>query len=249
MAYDSGIISLTRKTDKVDLVTAADQNELRTEIERIETILGILVKGTASDLKTRLSRMMDTDGSVLSGTSYPSPSYPSQMFYKTDVELLYVMNSGNSAWNQVGQSIGNAIFCFAGQVDAQGAGQGFYTSTSLNPSAATGNYAFWQVTNDSAYHTIIKSKWVKIAGVTTITVKALIWQQGAATGASANCLVDIGGATGNASGTLNQTTPEWVSFTVDVSGLVTGTTYDVTIQLKGTASTYSYLGSIVGLGS
>lgn len=249
MAYDSSIISYTTKTDKVDIVAASHINAVQAELVIIENILGTNVKGNRSDLKTRLNNLMDADGSVLSGTSYPSPALGSQLFYKTDVTTLYVHNISSGNWDALGGSLSNVLFSFAGQVDAQGAGQGFYTGTSLVPSAATGNYAFWQSPNDSTYHTKIKTRWVKISGVATVTVKALIWQQGAATGASANVLVDIGGATNNVSGTLNQVTPEWVSFTINVSSLINGTTYDVTIQLKGTASTYSYLGSIIAFGS
>jgi hypothetical protein len=101
MAYDSAVITFTTKTDKVDLVQAAHMNAVQAELVTIETILGTNVKGDRTDLKTRLNNALDADGSLLSGTSYPSPSYPSQPFYKTDVDLFYIRNAANSAWTSV----------------------------------------------------------------------------------------------------------------------------------------------------
>jgi hypothetical protein len=47
----------------------------------------------------------------------------------------------------------------------------------------------------------------------------------------------------------NQVTPQWKSFSLSLTGLTVGTTYDVDINLKqtptGTAS--AYLGAIVGV--
>lgn len=98
MAYDSAVVTFTTKTNKVDLVDAAHINLVQAEIVTIETILGAGVKGDRVNVKTRLNNMLDADGSILSGTVFPSPSYPSQAFYKTDVDILYIMNAANSAW-------------------------------------------------------------------------------------------------------------------------------------------------------
>lgn len=90
MAYDSSIITFTTKTDKVDLVSASHINAVQTEIVTIETILGTGLKGTAADLSTRLNKALDGDGSILSGTSFPSPALTSQQFWRTDLNVLYI---------------------------------------------------------------------------------------------------------------------------------------------------------------
>lgn len=247
MAYDSSISSFTTKTDKVDIVAASHINTVQAELVTIETILGTNVKGTQSDLKTRLSKALDTDGSIVSGTSYPSPALPSQMFYKTDVELMYVRDSLNTSWTQLGQSLSNIVFCYG----LQGDNVGYYASTSLT-GAATSNYSFWAVTgvNSSSYKTIISTKLIKLSGVTTVTVWAYMWQNGGS-GESAQCKVDIGGANGSVTGTANQQTPEWKSFTINISGLTNGATYDVVIQLamSGAGSLSPRLASIIAFGS
>lgn len=53
------------------------------------------------------------------------------------------------------------------------------------------------------------------------------------------------------SGTLNQVTPEWVTNTIDVSGLSNGTVYDVTVSLTYAASSTLniYLGNLIAFGS
>lgn len=101
MAYDSAISSFTIKTDKVDLVSASHINTLQSEIVTIETVLGTNVKGNRTDLKTRLNNALDADGSMLSGTSYPSPALPSQVFYDTSLDTMYIRNAANTAWNSV----------------------------------------------------------------------------------------------------------------------------------------------------
>jgi hypothetical protein len=115
MAYDSAIISFTTKTNKVDLVDASHINAVQAELVIIETILGAGLKGTVANLSTRLNNMLDPDGSVLSGTSYPSPAlYPSQLFYKTDVNTLYIRNAANTSWAPVSAVSNVQIFTTPG---------------------------------------------------------------------------------------------------------------------------------------
>lgn len=101
MAYDSAIITYTTKTDKVDIVAAAHINAVQTELVTIETILGTNVKGDRTDLKTRLNNALDADGSILSGSSFPSPALPTQLFYRTDLDVAYFRNAANGAWNSI----------------------------------------------------------------------------------------------------------------------------------------------------
>lgn len=251
MAYDSGIITFTVKTDKVDLVAAAHINAVQTELITIETILGVGVKGNRSDLKTRLANMMDPDGTILSGTSYPSPSLPSQGFYRTDLDVFYIMNAANSLWIAQGGSVSNVLFQYAGQVDAQGIDFGEVTNSSLVPNGATGTYRYLQAKgqNGGGYYTIWTAKFIKISGISTVTVWVRMWVRTTG-GKQAVFKLDIGGANSNVSGTSNQITPEWKSFTIDVSGLLNGTTYDVTAGLQENSNTVDvYCSNIMGFGS
>ena len=103
MAYDSAVSSFTTKTDKVDLVQAAHMNAVQSELVTIENILGTNVKGNRADLKTRLNNALDADGSLLSGTAFPSPGLTSQMFYRTDLNKAYIYDG--ASWNELGASI------------------------------------------------------------------------------------------------------------------------------------------------
>jgi hypothetical protein len=244
MAYDSGIISFTTKTDKVDLVSAAHINAVQTEIVTIETILGTNVKGNRADLKTRLNNALDADGTILSGSSYPSPSLPSQLYYRTDLDVLYIMNAANSLWVALGGSLSNVLFQYSGCVNATGAGEGEVIGTTLVPNSVTGNYRFLQRTAGSL-GTVWASKWTKISGVATITVYAQIWVR---TTGTATLKVDVGGQNNSVTGTSAQTTPEWKSMTIDVSSLTNGVTYDVTVQLNNSVTT-AFLGTLISFGS
>lgn len=249
MAYDSVIVSFTTKTDKVDLVQAAHVNSVQAELVTIETILGTNVKGNRADLKTRLNNALDADGSLLSGTSFPSPALSSQPFWRTDLDTFYIY--GTSGWIQQGGSIGNLLFCYVGNVNEQGASVGEYTGTSFVPDGATGNYRFLQRVSTSSYQAIQQFKWTKISGVSTVTVHVKIWNRLNSVSQQANLQVDIGGQAGNVSGTANQITPEWKSFTINVSSLTNGTTYDVVASIKDVANQNEecYCSHIIGFGS
>ena len=109
MAYDSAISTFTTKTDKVDLVSASHINTVQAELVTIETILGTGVKGNRADLKTRLANALDADGSIFSGSSYPSPALPSQAFFRTDLNILYIRNAANTAWLSSSQQVSSFL--------------------------------------------------------------------------------------------------------------------------------------------
>lgn len=141
----------------------------------------------------------------------------------------------------------NMLFQYTGQHENQGSNAGEYTGTSLVPSGETGNYRFLQMSG-SSYITKCRWKWVKIPGVTTITVHTWIWSVTGG-GGEANLRINVGSATANVSGTTATHTPEYKSFTIDVSGLVDGTLYDVTADLKDTAGNIAYCSNIIAIGS
>lgn len=249
MAYDSAIVSFTTKTDKVDLVSAAHINDLQTEIVRIETILGALVKGTATDLKTRLSRSLDSDGTLQSGSSFPSPAFISMPFWRTDLDTFYIY--GSSGWIQQGGSVGNALFQYSGVVDQAASNKGEIQGTSLIPNAGTKTGSFrFLCTDNSSFEQVWNTRWTKISGVSTITVHALLWTRNGSGGADQSDLqVSVGGQTGHVACTSDSQTPTWYSFTINVSGLTNGTTYDVLASLKAINDSISYCGGIIAFGS
>lgn len=143
----------------------------------------------------------------------------------------------------------NVLFQYSGDVDDQGTSLGEVIGSTLTPNSVAGNYRFLQTFDASgdAYHTIWTSKFKKFSGVSTITVYARFWQR---TISQATIKVDVGGQNGSVSGTASQTTPEWKSFSIDVSGLTNGNVYDVTASLKVTAgNVQGYCSNIIGFGS
>lgn len=142
----------------------------------------------------------------------------------------------------------NVLFQYSGVINQQGAKQGEVVGATLLPSNQTGNYRFLQTATNGSYTTVWTNKWIKFAGVSTVTIYTRLWVR--AETAQANLQVDIGGQTGNVSGTADNTTPEWKSFTIDVSGLSNGTAYDVTCGLQDVTGTQEvFCANIMGFGS
>ena len=108
----------------------------------------------------------------------------------------------------------------------------------------TGGMA-WVNYDQESYKTVIRSKWRKIPGVSTITWYSYMSMT---TGSSIQCQVSLGGLTSAAG--MNSSTKAWVSNTIDVSSLTNGTVYDILIQIKATGSgALAALYYTVGLGS
>lgn len=150
-------------------------------------------------------------------------------------------------------NMSNVLFQYQGQVEnAGGAGASGEITASTFTTSGTGNYRFLQTAvSTNNYIQSWTAKFIKVAGISTVTVYGRIWVNSAG-GPIANLKVDIGGLNSNVSGTANQVTPEWVHFTIDVSSLTNGTAYDVTASLKN-ADTISgariYCSNIMGFGS
>jgi hypothetical protein len=250
MAYDSAVISFTIKTDKVDLVQATHMNAVQSELVTIETILGTNVKGNRADLKTRLNNALDADGSILSGTSFPSPSLASQIFYRTDLNVLYMMNDINSLWIAQGVSLSNVIFCWNGADTSLTNTFGYYTGASLlvDFSGLAATYSYFGAYG-TTYRTILLGKFTKISGISTITINARLWASSAVATNEAILNVDIGGQS-NTVASVTSTTPTWVTpSTINVSSLTNGTTYDITIQIKSEGTASAYCGAVVLIAS
>ena len=142
--------------------------------------------------------------------------------------------------------LSNALFEFEASVD----NVGYVVGTTLT-TAASANYAYRAVNTGATYLTVARTKFKKISGVSTVTVYAQLWQ-GTASGEGAGIRVSIGSANGAVTGTTSQITPEWVTFTINVSSLVNGTVYDVTADLRnatGAGALNFYLGNLMAFGS
>ena len=116
--YPGSLWSPTGKTDKVDLVKAADINNLQNEVVATQTELGTDVAGSATDLKTRLARCIADNGAMRQGTSFPGSPNEGDFFYRTDEDTMYIYDG--SGWDSV-STAGIEIFTSDGTFTA-GAG-------------------------------------------------------------------------------------------------------------------------------
>lgn len=121
----------------------------------------------------------------------------------------------------------NVIFQIPATVDTKAS----FQNASLATDTETLLYSYLSTQSGamSNWTTVASGKFKKIAGVSTATVRAQIWQ---ASSNTAQLKVVIGSVNGTASGTPSQAAPEWVTISIDVSGLTNGSEYDVTVQLS-----------------
>lgn len=164
-------------------------------------------------------------------------------------DVLVSQGLGNYPIWGSSSSPGSLLFEYSGQVDAQGTAVGEYVGTSLLPTTGQGNYRFLETGANTSYIQIWSSKFTKISAINTVTVWVRIWIASAINGSQAAMLVSIGGQTGSVTGNVNETSPQWESFTIDVSGLTNGSTYDVLASQYGVGGFQSYCSNIIGFGS
>ena len=141
-------------------------------------------------------------------------------------------------------NLSNVVFCFGGGCDRSDS-YGYYVGTS-NPGVFDGTRAFWFVWA-TTYYTILRTKFKKIAGISTITFYAYMKSNGS--GIAANCKIDIGGANATASTSSSHTDWQWCSAAITVSGLSDGSVYDVLIQLAAAGATSSNMAYVIGIAS
>lgn len=247
--YPGALDSFIDFEPKRDVVSKAHINKVQNAIEAMQAELGTDPAGSVTDVKTRLYVSLDNDGAVRHGTSFPGSPIEGQPFWRSDEKVLYIYDATNLVWKSA-QSYSNVVFQVDASVDDINAE---YVGTSLVPSAATGNYRFF-VQGSTSYTTIKRTKFTKLATVSTITVYAQLWMQNTDNGdEGVDLKVDIGGQNGSVSRIFSDstpTTPVWKSFTINVSSLTTGTVYDVVIQLKRVgAQNLVYMGNLIAFGS
>lgn len=144
---------------------------------------------------------------------------------------------------EVAPSLSNLIYCWIGHVNTH-----LYAGTGTAPATGSEVNMFLMIVSSITYQEVLNGKFLKIQGINTVTVKAGVWRNPSTSG---DIQVSIGGQLGSAGIDSNTVNTE-VSFTVDVSGLVNGTVYDISIGLKndsGGAASRQYLGWIMMFGS
>jgi hypothetical protein len=158
-------------------------------------------------------------------------------------QVLQTKGAGaNPQW--AAGAIGNTLFEYHGYVDQVGANKGEITNAGLTPTGVSGVYRYLQ-SNNAAGDTIWTSKFIKTSLINTVTIYTRTWVN---TGiANPSIKVDIGGQNNNA-GAVSNTTPAWKTYTINVSGLSNGTTYDVTCTAFAPAGNI-YCSDIMGFSS
>ena len=74
----------------------------------VQTVLGnaSTLKGTATDLASRLAVLLAANGSLQSGITFPvsPPPVMGQLFYRTDLQIVYVYDTSTAQWQVAFQS-------------------------------------------------------------------------------------------------------------------------------------------------
>lgn len=231
------IESFTIKENKVDIVDAAHMNAVQDSIENIETALNAIV---------------NDDGTLIQSASFPTPVGPGQLYFRTDLDTIYYRNAADSAWTALAGTLSNVLFCWGGF-------NGSSTDTTLkagstrdpNAVGAGNQYSYISAGGSTmTYKEIKRTKFKKDPGINTLTVYWYGWGQGSGANRDVYLRATIGAATGNSSLNTSYTAPAWGSFTVDVSGLVNGTIYDMIFDMQmGTSEIFSSVAEIIVFGS
>lgn len=243
--YPGALDTWTTLTDKQDRAEVSDINKIKAALLAIETELGTDPAGSDTDLKTRLTAQLDNDGGVLRGTSFPGSPQTYQTFFRTDSNTFYVYNG--STW-VAAAPLSNCLYTWGG-TDAQ-----VFSTANATSAAATEVWMYAQRQGAStAYLQVLKSKFKKISGVNTVTWYALTAMSSTVNTDKSKVKVDVGGQNSEAQQAASSTTPEWLTNTIDVSGLTNGTVYDIAISLgkvsAGNGTEHSNLFSIILFGS
>ena len=95
--YPGALDNWVTLTNKEDLAEQSDINKMKAAIEAVQTELGTDPAGTATDVTSRLSRMMNGAGAFAQGTAFPTSPTPveGQVFYRTDENTPYVYDGSN----------------------------------------------------------------------------------------------------------------------------------------------------------
>lgn len=238
--YPTSLVTYTTKINHVDIYDASHVNRLQEEVIALQTYVGTNPHGSKADLTSRLAVLMATNGAIAQSNAFPATAVDGQMFYRTDLNGLYVYNG--ASWDLQGGSLSNVIFAQSLNAANTGTAIGFLLSSSVTP-AFVSQKAMWACNTAQVFGTVLVNKYAKIAGQTTANAWVRIWTSGAA---SAQCRVALGSVDSTTTGTGGQTTPEWKNFSINLSSLVNGTVYDLVVELRTAGGAdASYLDSIL----
>jgi hypothetical protein len=176
-----------------------------------------------------------TDG-TLAGNS--DDAVPTEKAVKT-----YVDNSGSGP--------SNVIFCWIGFDEKYNNEVGYLTQDDLTVGGTfTAFNSFFVVYRDTA-RTILRGRFTKISGISSVVIHARLWAETTESTAEAILTVTIGSATAQTSKSVESSTPTWYigATPIDVSGLVNGTTYDITIQLNNEGYRSAQCSGVMLMGS
>lgn len=87
----------------VDEILAEHHNGPDSAIIAIETELGTLVKGSATNLKTRLAVCLAGTGAINSGIAFPVNPNPvdGQLFWRNDLKQFYIYDGALAQWQRI----------------------------------------------------------------------------------------------------------------------------------------------------
>lgn len=103
--YPGSLDTWTDVTDKEDLVEQSDINKIKAAIEAIQTELGVNPAGSVTDLVSRLTVLLEDNGTLQNGTSDPATDLlTGRLFYRTDNDVLKVYNG---SWVSVSAADGS----------------------------------------------------------------------------------------------------------------------------------------------
>ena len=82
---------------------AEHQNGPAQAIINIETELGIGLKGSQTDLKTRLAVLLNLLGAINGGNAFPVSPNPTdgQLFWRNDLKQFYIYDGGGATWKRI----------------------------------------------------------------------------------------------------------------------------------------------------
>ena len=248
--YPDNVLIKGDVINEVDVVDQNDHNILKGEIIALQSYIGTTPQGNRDNFISRFNAVNSGSGGFFTTNADPDGllTYPGLYWNRTDLEALRSTRSDGVA-QTIGGSFSNCVFSFALSSGAQTSGTvyGIVSGAGQLPTN-TSAYYYWH-TLSSVFGTIILSTFKKISGISTVTPNAYIWTQSGGSGACA-FRVSIGSVVSSTVGSLNRSTPERVSFDMDVSGLDVGTYYDCVVEIRNIVTDqHAYMGSIIGIGS
>lgn len=219
---------------------------------------GTLAANSDSKLPTQKAIKTYTDGKFNTSTGHDHDNSDSKKVIYTNLDMTgitnghYLYNNNGTPAGQAITVLSNVIFAWSGVENASTSAnvkRGIYYGTSLTPTDPATGYLFI-TTETEDFYTFLNFRFIKIAGINTITVNARMWCADNTSGREGQLKVDIGGANVTLSPSNTQT-PTWATAgTIDVSGLTNGTTYDGVIQLRSkSAGNEIYCSAVILTGS